>query len=177
MTQEKMSSEVIEIERQEEQVGEKGKQEIQQQQQQQSSAAIIERHYTRPNLENTILTALRNAGKNVDQLTVDDLAPIDEFHTRGREATANLASLLSNNLQPNFHVLDVGSGIGGPSRYLASRFGCRVTGLDLVEEYCRVADSLAKRVKLDNLLTAKVMLPTYRLKMQLLTSYGHNMLQ
>ena len=153
MTQEKMSSEVIEIERQEEQVGEKGKQEIQQQQQQQSSAAIIERHYTRPNLENTILTALRNAGKNVDQLTVDDLAPIDEFHTRGREATANLASLLSNNLQPNFHVLDVGSGIGGPSRYLASRFGCRVTGLDLVEEYCRVADSLAKRVKLDNLLT------------------------
>ena len=148
MTQEKMSSEVIEIERQEEQ---EEKQEIHQQQQ--SSAAVVERHYTRSNLENTILTALRNAGKNVDQLTVDDLAPIDEFHTRGREATANLASLLNNNLQPNFHVLDVGSGIGGPSRYLASRFGCRVTGLDLVSEYCRVADSLAKRVKLDNLLT------------------------
>ena len=125
------------------------KQEIQQQQ---SLAAAVERHYTRSNLENTILTALRSNGKNVDQLTVDDLAPIDEFHTRGREATTNLASLL-NNLQPNFHVLDVGSGIGGPSRYLASRFGCRVTGLDLVEEYCRVADSLAKRVKLDNLLT------------------------
>jgi ubiquinone/menaquinone biosynthesis C-methylase UbiE len=49
-------------------------------------------------------------------------------------------------------VLDVGSGIGGPSRYLASKFGCHVTGLDLVGEYCRVADSLAKRVKLDNLL-------------------------
>jgi MPBQ/MSBQ methyltransferase len=145
MIQEKMSSEVIEMEGQEE------KQEIQQQQS--SSAAVVERHYTRSNLENTILTALRNAGKNVDQLTVDDLAPIDEFHTRGREATANLASLLNNNLQPNFHVLDVGSGIGGPSRYLASRFGCRVTGLDLVGEYCRVADSLAKRVKLDNLLT------------------------
>jgi MPBQ/MSBQ methyltransferase len=102
-------------------------------------------------MEKTILTALKNAGKNIDQLTVDDLAPIDELHTRGREATANLASLL--NLQPNFHVLDVGAGIGGPSRYLASRFGCRVTGLDLVEEYCHVADSLAKRVKLDNLLT------------------------
>jgi ubiquinone/menaquinone biosynthesis C-methylase UbiE len=144
MTQEKMSSEVIEIERQEE------KQEIHQQH---SSAAVVERHYTRPNLENTILTALRNAGKNIHQLTVDDLAPIDEFHTRGREATANLASLLNNNLQPNFHVLDVGAGIGGPSRYLASKFGCHVTGLDLVSEYCRVADSLAKRVKLDNLLT------------------------
>jgi MPBQ/MSBQ methyltransferase len=148
MTQEKMSSEVIEIKRQEEQEGEK--QEIHQQH---SSAAVIERHYTRPNLENTILTALKNAGKDVEQLTVDDLAPIDEFHTRGREATANLASLLGKNLQPNLHVLDVGAGIGGPSRYLASRFGCRVTGLDLVSEYCRVADSLAKRVKLDNLLT------------------------
>jgi ubiquinone/menaquinone biosynthesis C-methylase UbiE len=139
MTQEKMSSEVIEIERQEVLT--------------QSSAAAIEHHYTRLNLENTILTALRNAGKNVDQLTVDDLAPIDEFHTRGREATANLASLLDKNIPSNFHVLDVGSGIGGPSRYLASRYGCRVTGLDLVGEYCSVADSLAKRIKLDNLLT------------------------
>src|SRR5918999_4034677 len=115
------------------------------------AAASVERHYTRSNLENTILTALQNSGKNIDQLTVDDLAPVDEMHTLGREATANIASLL--NLQPNFHVLDVGSGIGGPSRYLASKFGCHVTGLDLVEEYCRVADSLAKRVKLDKLLT------------------------
>ena len=139
MTQEKMSSEMIEIARQEVRS--------------QSSAAAIEHHYTRLNLENTILTALRNAGKNVDQLTADDLAPIDEFHTRGREATVNLASLLNDYLRPNFHVLDVGSGIGGPSRYLASRFGCHVTGLDLVSEYCHVADSLAKKVKLDNLLT------------------------
>jgi ubiquinone/menaquinone biosynthesis C-methylase UbiE len=117
--------------------------------------AVIEQHYTRRgtgmDIETTIVTALRNAGKNIDQLTVDDLAPVDEMHTLGREATANIASLL--NLQPNSHVLDVGSGIGGPSRYLASKFGCRVTGLDLVEEYCRVADSLAKRVKLDKLLT------------------------
>ena len=115
------------------------------------AASSVERHYTRSNLEKIILTALQNSGKNVDQLSVDDLAPIDELHPLGREATANLASLL--NIQPTSHVLDVGSGIGGPSRYLASRFGCHVTGLDLVEEYCRVGDSLAKRVKLDNLLT------------------------
>ena len=115
------------------------------------AAASVEHHYTRSNLENTILTALQNAGKNIEQLTVDDLAPVDEMHTRGREATANIASLL--NIQPNSYVLDVGAGIGGPSRYLASKFGCHVTGLDLVGEYCRVADSLAKRVKLDNLLT------------------------
>ncbi|MDQ3836384.1 MAG: hypothetical protein M3270_05565, partial [Thermoproteota archaeon] len=126
MTQEKMSSEVIEIERQEQQLE---KLEVPPQQ---SIAAIVERHYSRVDLENTILNALKNAGKNIDQLTVDDLAPIDEFHTRGREATANLASLLNRttSLKPNFNVLDAGSGIGGPSRYLASRFGCRVTGLD-----------------------------------------------
>lgn len=118
---------------------------------QQSSAIAVESHYTRPDLENIILTALKNAGKNVGQLAVDDLAPIDEFHTRGREATATLASLLD--LQPDFHVLDVGAGIGGPSRYIASRFGCRVTGLDLVGEYCHVAESLARRVKLGDLLT------------------------
>ncbi len=147
MTQEKLSSEVIEIERKEQQLE---KLEVPQQQ---SLAAVVERHYSRVDLENTILTALKNAGKILDQLTVDDLAPIDEFHTRGREATANLASLLTENLQPNSHVLDVGSGIGGPSRYLASRFGCRVTGLDLVGEYCHVADSLCKRIKLDSLLT------------------------
>ncbi|MBD0299890.1 MAG: hypothetical protein ICV82_06465, partial [Nitrososphaera sp.] len=65
--------------------------------------ATVERHYTRPNLENTILIALKNAGKNIDQLTVDDLAPIDELHPLGREATANLASLLityNKNLHP-----------------------------------------------------------------------------
>jgi len=127
-----------------------------------SSSWSVEHHYTRPNLENTILTALRNAGKNVDdqqqQLTVDDLVPIDELHPLGVEATANLASLLikndnKSNLKPTSHVLDVGAGVGGPSRYLASKFGCHVTGLDLVHEYCSVADSLAKRVNLDNLLT------------------------
>lgn len=127
-----------------------------------ASSSSVEHHYTRPNLENTILTALRNAGKNVDdqqqQLTVDDLAPIDELHPLGVEATANLASLLikndnKSNLKPTSHVLDVGAGVGGPSRYLASKFGCHVTGLDLVQEYCSVADSLAKRVNLDNLLT------------------------
>lgn len=143
--QEKISSDVIGVEGHE-------REEKRNVQQEQSSAVLVELHYTRRNLENTILTALGNAGKNIDQLTVDDLAPIDEFHTRGREATANLASLL-NTLQPNLNVLDVGAGIGGPSRFLASRFGCRVTGLDLVGEYCQVADSLAKRVKLDSLLT------------------------
>jgi SAM-dependent methyltransferase len=45
----------------------------------------------------------------------------------------------------------VGSGIGGPARCLASEFGCRVTGLDLTEEYCRTANLLSERVGLAHL--------------------------
>ncbi len=148
MKQEKISSEaIIRIEEQEQKTGQET-----QRQHQSSSAVAVEGHYTRTNLEDFILTALRKAGYNIDDLRVDDLAPIDEFHTRGREATANLAAHLIE-MQPNLKILDVGAGIGGPSRYLASKYGCHVVGLDLVAEYCHVANSLAKRVKLDNLLT------------------------
>ena len=77
-------------------------------------------------------------------MTLDDLGPIDEFHIRGREATTELAALGA--LAPGTSALDVGCGVGGPSRVLAMRYGCRVTGIDLVEEYCRVAQMLARRV-------------------------------
>ena len=116
-----------------------------------SSTIAIKNHYSRSkNLGDIIISALQKAGKDVNALTVDDLAPIDEFHTRGREATATLVQLVGD-LKPDYYVLDIGSGIGGPSRYIASRFGCHIIGLDLVEEYCNVAKMLAKRVGLDNL--------------------------
>ncbi len=51
----------------------------------------VERHYTHGHLENSILKALEGAGKNLERLTPDDLAPIDEFHIRGRDATRELA--------------------------------------------------------------------------------------
>ena len=105
-------------------------------------------HYTRGNLGDTILAALQEAGRDIDALTTADLAPVDEFHVRGREATIELAQLAG--ISPDVDVLDVGCGIGGPSRHLASEFGCRVTGLDLTEEYCRVAAMLAERTGLDD---------------------------
>ncbi len=105
-------------------------------------------HYTRGNLGDTILAALQEAGSDIDALTTADLAPVDEFHVRGREATIELAQLAG--ISPDVDVLDVGCGIGGPSRHLASEFGCRVTGLDLTEEYCRVAAMLAERTGLDD---------------------------
>jgi ubiquinone/menaquinone biosynthesis C-methylase UbiE len=104
------------------------------------------RHYAHPDLESAILTALRAAGKDIDRLQAEDLAPIDEFHIRGRQATLELARAAG--MAAGMRVLDVGSGIGGPSRCLARDFGCEVTGIDLSEDYCRAATLLARRVGL-----------------------------
>ncbi len=106
----------------------------------------VETHYTRPALGETILAALAAAGKDIEHLTIDDLAPVDEFHSRRRLATVELAALLAP--RAGDHVLDIGSGIGGPSRYLAATFGCRVTGLDLTAAFCRIAADLTRRTGL-----------------------------
>ena len=113
-----------------------------------STDSRVEEHYTHRDLAAAIFEALAAAGKNVNNLTLQDLAPVDEFHVRGQEATAELAR--AARLDATMHVLDVGSGVGGPSRYLAAEFGCRVTGLDLTEEYCRTAQVLADRIGLGN---------------------------
>jgi SAM-dependent methyltransferase len=102
----------------------------------------VETHYTRRALGEIVLAALKQAGKDIDHLTPDDLAPVDEFHGGQRQATIRLADLLGFN--GDERVLDIGSGIGGPSRYLASRYGCRVTGIDLTAEFCRVAEMLTR---------------------------------
>ena len=68
----------------------------------------VQQHYTRPDLVTLILSALKNAGKDIDNLKPQDLAPIDEFHIRGREATLELAG--AARLDASKHVLDVGSG-------------------------------------------------------------------
>lgn len=109
----------------------------------------IQAHYTRADLGDTILAALAQAGKDLSRLTPEDLAPIDEFHIRGRLATIELARAAG--LDDTHHVLDVGSGVGGTSRCLAKEFGCRVTGIDLTQEYCRVAEMLSARTGLSHL--------------------------
>lgn len=106
----------------------------------------IQTHYTRADLGAIILAALEKAGKDVNRLTPEDLAPIDQFHIRGRAATLELARAAG--LDATKRVLDVGSGVGGTSRCLAKEFGCRVTGIDLTDEYCRAAEMLSARTGL-----------------------------
>ena len=97
-------------------------------------------HYSSGDLSARILEALRAAGKDPDALTADDLAPIDQLHARGREATLELAHLAG--ISPRMRVLDVGGGLGGPARTLAGEFGCAVEVLDITEEFCRAGEVL-----------------------------------
>ena len=105
----------------------------------------VEKHYGdhSTDLEEKILQALQKEGKDLDNLVWTDLNGLDEFHLRKREATVEMASLL--NLQPETRVLDAGSGLGGPSRYLASKYGCHINGIDLSGVFCDVARSFASR--------------------------------
>ncbi len=107
----------------------------------------IQGHYNRQaSLHEALMAALTASGKDIHHLTLEDLAPVDEFHIRGREATRELASQLG--LSSSHTVLDVGSGLGGASRYLAAEYGCQVIGLDLTDEYCQVARVLADQLGL-----------------------------
>ena len=114
-----------------------------------SSEAKVAGHYTRGGLEETILGAVARMGFNPDRLNALDLAPADEFHVGGLDATRELAAQME--LSPGLHILDVGSGIGGPARYFAAEHQCKVTGVDLTEEFVSVARSLTRRTKLDHL--------------------------
>jgi SAM-dependent methyltransferase len=98
-------------------------------------------HYNPGDFEGTLIAALRRAGKDANKLTPDDLAPLDQFHTGGKEATLELAKL--GQIQAGAQVLDVGGGIGGPARTLASSLNCQVTVLDLNEAFLQVGRKLS----------------------------------
>ena len=106
-------------------------------------------HYTRGKLEETILQAVLRSGGDPNHLNARDLATADEFHVGGLEATQELAAQME--LLPGLRLLDVGSGIGGPARYFGAEHQCKVTGIDLTEEFVQVARSLTRRTKLEHL--------------------------
>jgi SAM-dependent methyltransferase len=97
-----------------------------------------------------ILDAVAAAGHDIDFLCADVLTPIDHLHTFGLSATLRLAAAAG--IAADDVVLDVGCGIGGPARTLATHFGCQVVGVDVAPEYCDTAADLNRRSSLDDLI-------------------------
>jgi ubiquinone/menaquinone biosynthesis C-methylase UbiE len=112
----------------------------------------VEKHYASEGITTRVLTALRNVNGSDVAITPDTLAPIDHFHGRGVIATEELAAMIQP--KASDHLLDIGCGIAGPARWIALKYGCRVTGVDLTPEFCvaarelNTATGLADRVRI-----------------------------
>jgi ubiquinone/menaquinone biosynthesis C-methylase UbiE len=103
----------------------------------------VRNHYRATGLTERLKTALAVFGPEQQRLTPQQLAMLDQFHTMGLAATEALAKL--SGITADMSLLDVGSGVGGPARFLAATFGCRVTGIDLSEPFVEAARYLTAR--------------------------------
>lgn len=113
--------------------------------------ARLAAHYALDDLTERICTTLTTVGMGERVLTPDDLAPLDQFHTRGKVATLELAERAG--VTAATRVLDLGGGIGGAARLLAGTFGCQVEVLDLMEAYCAAGQLLTARCALADRVT------------------------
>jgi ubiquinone/menaquinone biosynthesis C-methylase UbiE len=108
----------------------------------------VSRNYSGGNFLSRLNAALAEDGIDPDHPSMEALSQYDQFHGRGLEATVDVANLVRATASD--HLLDIGSGIGGPARYFATRFGCRVTGIDLTPEFCDVARHLTQLLDLED---------------------------
>ena len=115
---------------------------------------VVADHYTHGSLLDAIRDGVQKLGKTPDQVQVDDLGPVDEFHIGGRVATENFLDRLD--IDDTHHVLDVGCGLGGACRYAVKRYGCRVTGIDLTQEYVDTGNTLCEWVGLGDRIRLEV---------------------
>lgn len=106
----------------------------------------IARHYEIDGLLDRMLSALAATGVDLGRLAAQDLEPVDEFHIGGVAATVELLDQIG--LAKGQKLLDIGSGVGGPARLAASRFGVHVTGIDLTQSYVDIATALSDRTGL-----------------------------
>lgn len=118
-----------------------------------NKASVIADHYRGGDLLGRLKAALIEDGIDPEAPTLDALAPYDHFHSRGLEATAELADGITVGIDD--HILDMGAGMGGPARYMADRFGCYVTGIDLTQEFCDLAQHLNRLLHQNEKVTVK----------------------
>jgi sarcosine/dimethylglycine N-methyltransferase len=110
--------------------------------------AGLQAHYAARDIEARILAAVRAAGLNPEQrLSAEALAALDHFHTGGLRASRELLELAK--IRAEDHVLDIGAGLAGPARLLASELGCRVDCIEMSPDYCTGAALLNRLTGLD----------------------------
>ncbi len=110
------------------------------------SEAEVTDYYEKRDLHSRIITSLRLAG--IEQPTPQDLSAVDEFHIGGIDATRFVSAALSPT--PSGKILDIGCGIGGPARFIASDKGCYVIGIDLTESFVETGNHLSRLVGLED---------------------------
>ena len=106
---------------------------------------LVTGHYSSTNVGAAILGALAARGVDVEQLSPEQLAAVDQLHAGFAPATGHVLDRLG--VGPDTHLLDVGCGIGGPARLAAAR-GAQVNGVDLTPEFVDTAKDLTTRVGL-----------------------------
>jgi sarcosine/dimethylglycine N-methyltransferase len=114
----------------------------------------VAEHYERSDALTKVSAALDRMAPDGRQLSLDELGGFDHFHTAGVLATERMAELLAPSARDT--VLDAGAGLGGPARYLAARFGCRVVGIDLTPLFVEVGRLLSARTGFDGLVDLRV---------------------
>ena len=138
----------------------------------------VSKHYASYDVLARIRAALVEMGHDPDRITPEVLKPVDEFHIGGAEATTALLQKLD--VRPDMEVLDIGSGIGGPARMIAARYGCRVTGVDLTPEFVETARALSSmcgmtdRVRFEVGSAVELPLPNAGFDLALLLHVGMN---
>jgi ubiquinone/menaquinone biosynthesis C-methylase UbiE len=110
-------------------------------------------HYRHGELLAAISLGIEKLGKTSTNVSVDDLAAVDEFHIGGRQASVEFLNQLE--LSADNHILDIGCGIGGTSRFVADRYKCTVSGIDLSDEYIRTGEKLCAWLGLEKTIHLK----------------------
>ena len=112
----------------------------------------LEAHYSAQDIEERILAGVRAAGLDPDQhLSPEELGALDHFHTGGLQASRELVELAQ--IRAEHCVLDIGAGLAGCARLLASEVGCRVDCLEMSADYCAGAILLNRLTGLEDRIT------------------------